>query len=102
MHKGGNDSTVQRFNDIMNLRLMRVTVCFYSYFKDLTGSASVEEILPDGSTLEALLKNLHHRFPKLSAMQKSTLAAVGLDYQRPDYVLKEGDEVSLFPPLQGG
>jgi molybdopterin converting factor small subunit len=81
---------------------MRVTVCFYSYFKDLTGCACAEEILPDGSTLEILLKKLHGRFPKLVAMQKSTLAAVGLDYQRADYVLKEGDEVSLFPPVQGG
>jgi len=81
---------------------MRVTVCFYSYFKDLTGCARAEEILADGSTLEMLLKKLHGRFPKLAPMQKSTLAAVGLDYQRADYVLKEGDEVSLFPPVQGG
>ena len=81
---------------------MRVTVCFYSYFKDLTGCARAEEILPDGSSLEMLLKKLHSRFPKLAPMQKSTLAAVGLDYQRADYVLKEGDEVSLFPPVQGG
>ena len=30
------------------------------------------------------------------------LVAVGVDYQKPDYLLKEGDEVSLFPPVQGG
>jgi molybdopterin converting factor small subunit len=30
------------------------------------------------------------------------LIAVGVDYQKGDYVLKEGDEVSLFPPVQGG
>ena len=33
---------------------------------------------------------------------KSTLIAVGLYYQGPDHVLQEGDEVSLFPPVQGG
>ena len=32
----------------------------------------------------------------------STLIAVGVDYQPKDYVLKDGDEVSLFPPVQGG
>ena len=35
-------------------------------------------------------------------MQKATLMAVGVDYQDRSYVLKEGDEVSLFPPVQGG
>jgi len=25
-----------------------------------------------------------------------------VDYQDPSYVLKEGDELSLFPPVQGG
>jgi molybdopterin converting factor small subunit len=42
------------------------------------------------------------RFPKLSAMKKSTLLAVGVDYQPRDYALQDGDEVSLFPPVQGG
>ena len=30
------------------------------------------------------------------------LVAVGVDYQGRDYVLQEGDEVSIFPPVQGG
>jgi molybdopterin converting factor small subunit len=28
--------------------------------------------------------------------------AVGVDYQDRSYVLKTDDEVSLFPPVQGG
>jgi molybdopterin converting factor small subunit len=35
-------------------------------------------------------------------MQKSTLLAVGVDYQPRHYILNEGDEVSFFPPVQGG
>ncbi len=81
---------------------MRVTVCFYSYYKDLTGCAQAAETLPSGTTLEDLYRKLTARFPKLATMQKSTLMAVGVDYQAKDYVLKEGDEVSLFPPVQGG
>jgi molybdopterin converting factor small subunit len=30
------------------------------------------------------------------------LLAVGVEYQPRSYVLKDGDEVSLFPPVQGG
>ena len=81
---------------------MRVTVCFYSYFKDLTGCSQVTETLPDGSTLEGLLNQLVIRFPKLASMRKSTLIAVGVDYQDRSYVLRASDEVSLFPPVQGG
>jgi molybdopterin converting factor small subunit len=81
---------------------MRVTVCFYSYFKDLTGCARLSEELADGSTLDDLFKALAVRFPKLGAMQKATLMAVGVDYQPRTYALREGDEVSLFPPVQGG
>jgi molybdopterin converting factor small subunit len=81
---------------------MQVTVCFYSYFKDLAGCAQVAESLPEGSTLEDLLKQLAFRFPKLDPMRKSALLAVGVDYQDRSFVLKAGDEVSLFPPVQGG
>jgi molybdopterin converting factor small subunit len=81
---------------------MRIIVNFYSYFKDLTGCAQTAEMLPDGSTIDDLLKRLPERFAKLSKMERSTLIAVGLDYQPRDYTLHEGDEVSLFPPVQGG
>jgi molybdopterin converting factor small subunit len=81
---------------------MRVTVCFYSYFKDLTGCAQATETLPDGSTLGDLFEKLAARFPKLAGLQKSALMAVGVEYQDRSYVLKAADEVSLFPPVQGG
>jgi molybdopterin converting factor small subunit len=81
---------------------MKVRVNFYSYFKDLTGCGQTEESLPDGGTLHDLYLRLMARFPRLTAMEKSTLMAVGVDYQPRNYVLKDGDEVSLFPPVQGG
>jgi molybdopterin converting factor small subunit len=81
---------------------MRVTVSFYSYFKDLTGCAQVVETLPEGSTLDDLFTQLTIRFPKLATMRKSTLMAVGVDYQDRGCVLRASDEVSLFPPVQGG
>ncbi len=81
---------------------MQVSVQFYSYFKELTGCAQTHETIRDGCTLGELFDELTTKFPKLGAMRKSTLIAVGVDYQPRDYVLKEGDEVSLFPPVQGG
>jgi molybdopterin converting factor small subunit len=81
---------------------MRVKVSFYSYFKDLADCATTAEELTNGGTLDDLFRALVVRFPKLGAMQNATLMAVGSDYQNRSYVLREGDEVSLFPPVQGG
>jgi molybdopterin converting factor small subunit len=81
---------------------MTITVWFYSYLRDLAGAGQTTETLPEGATLGELYDRLKMRFPKLGAMEKSTLMAVGVEYQSRRYVLKEGDEVSLFPPVQGG
>jgi len=35
-------------------------------------------------------------------MKNSTLKAVGVNYQMDEFMLSDGDEVSLFPPVQGG
>ena len=81
---------------------VQISVHFYSYFKDLTGCAQTTASVPAGSTIADLYQNLVANFPKLGAMRNSTLIAVGVEYQDRGYVLKEGDEVSLFPPVQGG
>ena len=81
---------------------MKVQVHFYSYFKELTGCESAAQELASGGTLGELYEKLAGRYPKLAAMRNSTLLAVGVEYQTGDYLLKEGDEVSLFPPVQGG
>ena len=82
--------------------LVTITIHFYSYFADLIGSREIAEELPPGSTIDDLLQRLLPRFPALAAMRKSMLIAVGVEYQRGGYVLQPGDEVSFFPPVQGG
>jgi molybdopterin converting factor small subunit len=81
---------------------MRIHVSFYSYFKELTGCGETSENVPAGTTIQDLFEQLAVRFPRLTGMAKSSLFAVGVDYQDRAYVLKEGDEVSIFPPVQGG
>ena len=81
---------------------MQITVQFHSYFRGLTGCAQLRETVAAGSTIGDLLGQLTSRFPELGAMRNSTLIAVGVEYQHRGYQLQEGDEVSLFPPVQGG
>jgi sulfur-carrier protein len=81
---------------------MRVSIRFYSYLKDMAGCAQTTETLRDGSTLGELYEKLVARFPRMNGLRKSTLLAVGVEYQPREHVLRDGDEVSLFPPVQGG
>ena len=81
---------------------MTVTVRFYSYFKDLAGCEQTQESLPEGSTLGQLFNQIAGRFPRLASMRNSTLMAVGVEYRGRSETLKHGDEVSFFPPVQGG
>ena len=81
---------------------MTINVLFHSYFKNLAGCGELTQDVAAGATVQDLYQSLAAKFPKLAAMEKSTLIAVGVDYQPRNYVLREGDEVSLFPPVQGG
>ena len=75
---------------------------FYSWFKDMTHCSETVVSVPPNSTVRDLKDAIFQQFPKLCAVEKSMLIAVGVDYQTGEYVLREGDEVSLFPPVQGG
>ena len=81
---------------------MKVEVQFFSYFRDATGCASATEELSEGATIRQLMQRIHERFPKLAPAARSTLIAVDLEYASPNHILKDGDQVSLFPPVQGG
>ncbi len=81
---------------------MNIPVTFHSYFKDLAGIGQTNIELPKGAPVNDLLARLYQQHPPLAAMKHSTLIAVGLEYQNRDYPLQPGDQVALFPPVQGG
>ncbi len=81
---------------------MTVKVKFWSYFSDLTENRETTLELAEDTTLGELHTQILEQFPKLAKMKNSTLKAVGVEYQNDNYVLNDGDEVSLFPPVQGG
>ena len=81
---------------------MKVTVKFWSYFRDLTKCDETSIEVNEGETLGDVHAAVMEKFPKLAEMKNSTLKAVGVAYQKDEFVLRDGDEVSLFPPVQGG
>jgi molybdopterin converting factor small subunit len=81
---------------------MTIRVQFFSYFKDLAGCDHAVEQLPEGARVGDLMQQVMRRFPRLRDAERCTLIAVGVDYAGRDRVLVDHEEVSLFPPVQGG
>lgn len=81
---------------------MRIQVRFWSYFADLAGAPGTTLEMPPGSTVGHAMNAVEMRFPALTPARRCALMAVGVDYARVEHVLNDGDELSLFPPVQGG
>ena len=81
---------------------MKITVLFWSYFADLAGCKKTEIEIENGATLAKLHEAVCEQFPKLLEAKNSTLKTVGLEYEDDEFILSDGDEVSFFPPVQGG
>jgi len=81
---------------------LKITVKFWSYFRDHAGCQETEIEIENGATLAKLHEAVCEQFPKLLEAKNSTLKAVGLEYEDDEFILSDGDEVSFFPPVQGG
>lgn len=81
---------------------MRVRIHFWSYFRDMVGAAEAEVDVAEGATVGEVLEATWQRWPELGLLRGSTLVAVDVDYADAGRVLAPGEEVSLFPPVQGG
>ena len=81
---------------------MQLRVRFWSYFTEITGTAECVIEAPEEATVSQAMEIVEQQFPKLAPLRRSTLHAIGCEYALPTQVLKPGDELSLFPPVQGG
>lgn len=81
---------------------MIIEVRYWSWFRDVAGTDRDSLDLPVDATLGDALERVHQLHPRLAEARRSTLLAVGLDYQPLTHPLQQGDQVSLFPPVQGG
>jgi len=81
---------------------MKLRVQFFSRLRDVTGSEYLDLEIKAGATANDLLAELFARFPKLREWERNILIGAGVEFVERDYVLKEDDEISIMPPVQGG
>ncbi|MBI2909687.1 MAG: molybdenum cofactor biosynthesis protein MoaE [Chloroflexi bacterium] len=71
-------------------------------YRELAGKERLELDVEGASSVASLLGKIKGQFPKLAALSDSLMVAVNAEYVTLDYILKEGDEVALIPPVSGG
>lgn len=81
---------------------MKIEVQFFSRLRDVVGKLRLELDAPESETVGGLLETLYASYPGLREWDAHILTAVGLEYAGRDQSLREGDSVSIMPPVQGG
>ena len=81
---------------------MKVQVQFFSRLRDLVGTSEMDFEVPERTTAGDLLDTIYSKTPALRDWDKSILIASGLEFVGRDYVVKNGDQISIMPPVQGG
>jgi molybdopterin synthase catalytic subunit len=79
-----------------------ITVLFFSEARRAVGVGSLRVSENTAGTVGALLDSLCATYPDLGKMRRSLLVAVNMEMSAPLQPLKDGDEVAVMPPVQGG
>ncbi len=81
---------------------VKIRLKYFSALRDVTGRISEELDVPPGYTLGQLINWFFNRYPKAEVFKEELLVLVNGRTLDNSYVLREGDEVALMPPVSGG
>lgn len=81
---------------------MKLRVRYFASIREFTGLKEEQLDVPEGSTAEALKRQVQGLHDALKAQEENILVAVNGSFVESKQVLKQGDEVALFPPVSGG
>ena len=80
---------------------MRVTVRLFASYRETAGTSKLEIDVPDRCTVAELAAEVAARYPALPECHR-LVVAVNNEYQAHEFVLSEGDEAAIIPPVSGG
>jgi molybdopterin converting factor subunit 1 len=83
-------------------RELRVRVLFFGAAREIAGHDEIELTLRATSTASDAIEEVLLRYPELRRFGRSLLFAVNQEYAQAETLLKEGDELAVFPPVSGG
>ena len=81
---------------------MLITVKLFASYRELVGQEMVRLPCEPGATVGEAMEQLEQAYPVLGRQGYSPLTACNLRQVDRAHVLKEGDELAVFPPVSGG
>jgi MoaD family protein len=81
---------------------MKVRVQFYAQLRDLVGMRELDLELAERATVRDLLDEIYAQQPALRSQDKTILIGAGVEFVDRNYELKQGEEIAIMPPVQGG
>jgi molybdopterin converting factor subunit 1 len=81
-----------------------VSVRLFAGFKEKINKDTLEIRLNTHTTLEDFIINLGESFPQIAEILENNQATIAVNHEivDQDYILKDSDEIALFPPVSGG
>src|SRR5215216_4925669 len=79
-----------------------IRVLFFGAARDVVDRNPLDLSLDAPATVASAFQSLVARFSQLERFGRSLLFAVNQEYATPDTLLKENDELAVFPPVSGG
>ena len=80
---------------------MNIKIKFFGQHKEELNKSELDIVIDSNSNISDLVKILIKNEPKFSKFN-SYAVAVNLNYENFEYILKNGDEVAIIPPVSGG
>ena len=83
---------------------MKVRVLFFSLLRDVTGEEEVERELAGEEEISVgpFLDSLYKDYPGLAEWDSKILVAVDQHYVERTDTIRDGQEIAIMPPVQGG
>ena len=82
---------------------MRVRVKFFGVLKADTKEGTIELDVGEGDeVVSGILKTIEARYPQIKPRMETLAYAVNHEFVDADYLLSDGDELALLPPVSGG
>ncbi len=82
-------------------RRLRVKVLLFASYREKACMGRLTLELDQGATVGDLAGAMRAKFPGLPEPGR-IVVAVNNEYQEHDFVLRDGDEAALIPPVSGG
>jgi len=86
----------------MGLKKMHLRVRLFAYCAEAVGKREIVIKINNGMTLGDLKEHIVSLYPALKPFFQGLAFAVNGEMAEKDAALKDGDEVSLLPPVSGG